>query len=147
MSVDSNEVTTTTTVTPVAVPAAPTDLNSLLVAQLAPVAQQAAQSVVAQLSVDLESRLTALENQAQGAVTQLLPGLVARVEEDPLVQRVVVFAIVGAALLGALVILVAALNGNSTALRWIGAAPALIVSAALWVSQAGVTGKKAAPPA
>jgi len=106
-------------------------------------AQQAAAGVVA----DLQARLTAVEATAQQALQQQAPVLIAdaatagtavlhTVETDPALQRNVVYGLVAACIIGALVILVAALLGNATANSWIGAAPGLIVGAILWVSKA-----------
>lgn len=115
--------------------------------QVQSIAQQAAQQAATGIVADLQARLTAVEATAQQALTQQAPVLIAdagaagatilhTVETDPALQRNVVYALVAACLIGALVILIAALLGNATANRWIGAAPGLVLGAVLWVSKA-----------
>ena len=124
-------------------PAQPS-LSDALLPLVAPVAQQAVQ----QATAELQQRLASVESQLAANLSQQAPKLEAyattigtdvlnTVEHDTLTQRVIVWAIVGVALAAALIILIAALVGNSTALRWIGAAPAVVGAAVLWVSRTG----------
>lgn len=107
------------------------------------------QQTVAAVTSDLQTRLTALEQSAATAVTAQAPVLVGElsqaagavlttVEHDTLTQRVLVWGIAGAVLAVAIAIVGFALLGNSTASRWIGAAPAAIAALVLWLSNAGV---------
>jgi hypothetical protein len=71
----------------------------------------------------------------EAAVGRVGAAVVKNVEEDPWTQR----GIVAAFLLAGLIILVAALLGNSTANRWIGGVPIALGAAVLWVSNAGMS--------
>ena len=99
------------------------DLNSLLLAQLAPIATQAAEAAtaavraeLASLQADVAKNQHAVETALAGAGTTLL----AKAEADPWTPRFVIAGVVAACL----VVLVAAMLGNSEAQRYIGGVPA-----------------------
>ena len=130
-------------------------LTDALLPVLAPVIS----SAVSDATSGLESRLSAVEVSVATAASAAAPVLIgdvstagaavlADVGSDKLTQRVLVWGVVGTALVAGLIILTAALLGNVTANRWIGAAPALFGAALLWVSDAGgiAVPKKATPP-
>lgn len=143
MAIDPNQGIATTP--PPVVQTAP-DLTGLLVAQLAPIAQQAAQQAVQDVQARMSAveatvaaQLPALEAKIGVAAAPAVTSILTNVESDPTTQRIVVCATLAAALAGALIILVAALLGNSQAQHWIAAAPALLGAAVLWISKAGVS--------
>lgn len=128
--------------------------------QVNQIATTAAQQAAAGVIADVQARLTAVEATAQQALQQQAPVVIAdaaqagtailhTVETDPTLQRNVVYALVGACIVGALIILVAALLGNGMAQHWIAAAPALLAGAVLWVSKAQLpaASKPTPPPA
>ena len=112
--------------------------------------QPAISGAVASATAGFESRISAVEatvaTAAIAQVPQLISGVTAagdavlvNLEKDPITQRYIVWGVVGAALVMAIVIAVAAMLGNSTANRWILSSPGLIVGAVLWVSNSGAT--------
>ena len=141
----------------------PVDLNSLLMAQLAPVAVQAAEHAVAvvadattamQVTVDAKhveslALITGLQNVVTGISAEVAANkaaiesgvgragvaVVNNIEHDPWTQR----GIVAALLLAGLFVLVGAAMGNATCNRWIAGAPLALGSAVLWVSNAGLS--------
>lgn len=130
-----------------------------------PIVQQAVASMAVTLqqavgttTSDLQQRVTTLEQQladtlakqapqAEVAVLQASTGVLADLEHDPVTQRVIIWGIAGAVMVGALAILVFAMLGNATANRWIGAAPGAAVALVLWLSNAGVVLPKPKPVA
>ena len=117
---------------------------------LATVLKPAITDMVTTQTANLESRITAVEASLSSAAIAAAPAVIADVtaaggavlvnlEKDPVTQRVVVWSIVGALLGAAVVVLVCALLGNTTANRWIVSAPAAVIAAALWVSNSGAT--------
>ena len=121
-------------------------LTDALMPALTPVVRQA----VTQVTSDLQARLASVESQLAASVAAQAPAaekqvlvagssLVMDIEHDVVTQRILVCGVVGAALLAALVILVAALAGNHTASTWIAAAPALLGAAVLWISNTSVS--------
>lgn len=126
---------------------APTlDTNSLIVAAVTPVAQQVATQVAEQLHQgslqligDLTSRVTANEQAIQDAVGRAGSGLLHGIETDSKTQQIIIGGIVAGLILGALIVLVAYLNGNPQAAKVIAGVPAVAVGLALWVSKVGIT--------
>lgn len=142
---------------------APADLNSLLLAQLAPVAVQAAEHAVAvvkdattamQVTVDtkhgeslaligglqavvtgISAEVAANKAAIEAGVGRAGVAVVNNIEHDPWTQR----GIVAALLLAGLFVLVGAAMGNATCNRWIAGAPLAFGSAVLWVSNAGLS--------
>ena len=121
-----------------ATPAA--DLQSLLIAQLAPIAQQAAaqasqdataglSSIVAGIQSDLsnvQKTVQAHQVQIEQQVANAGGAVIANVERHQWLQRVIALSILGAILAGALIVLVGYLTGNAQAAKIIAGVPAAV---------------------
>ena len=166
------DVTTVQTVNnPPLVPTDPTSMLTAMVTPLvAPLVQDAATTAATnavqpvQASVDakhaeslaaisaLQSVVSAVEQEVlankaaiEAAVGRVGTAVVTRVEEDPQTQRVIVYSVVGAAIAGALIVLVAALLGNSTANHYIASVPAVAAALVLWLSRTALPTLPAKP--
>lgn len=152
MSVDVAEVVTPAPPPPAATP----DLTQFVVDQLKPTVEAAAAKVANQAVAGATAQAKSVVAGVQSDVAQLQADFLAhRVEvkqqlakagagalnevaTDSVLQRNIVYAVVGTALLMAVIILVAYLFGDSQASRIWGAAPGLVGGAVLWISSAGV---------
>jgi hypothetical protein len=105
---------------------------------LAPLVQQAADAATADLrtelalvKADIEANRVAIETQVAGAGT----AVVTTVLRDTWTQRAIALAVVGAVIVGAAIVLIAALLGNGTASRYVAAAPTALAGLVLLVAR------------
>ena len=118
------------------------DLNSLLLAQLAPIATQAAATAVSSLrgeltalETNLEAEIAAHKADVEKQIAAAGTTIIAKAEADPWTPRIVV----GAVLLGCLITLIAYYAGNAQAAKVIAGVPtAMGLLVALMVRLEGI---------